>query len=246
MDAAEPNERRDFYVYALFRPNGHICYIGKGSKRRWRSHDCHKATSRYPKANPHLARIIVKAGGEIPKVKLRENLTEKEAFALERTLIRAIGREKFGGPLVNLTEGGEGASGFVLSPEHRAKILASQLGRKATPEQRARMSAAHKGQKLSPEHIEKIASKKRGRKLSPEHCAKIGDAHRGVRHTPEAIAKMRLAHANMSLETRARMSAAQLGKRRGPLSDETRRKIAESNRQTWALKNASIGAQHAG
>jgi len=55
--------------------------------------------------------------GEIPKIKVRENLSEDEAFTVEVALIAAIGRQDLGrGPLLNLTDGGEGATGTRWGP----------------------------------------------------------------------------------------------------------------------------------
>ncbi len=47
--------------------------------------------------------------GEIPKVKIRENVSELEALATEVALIKAIGRiDLRTGPLTNMTDGGDG------------------------------------------------------------------------------------------------------------------------------------------
>ena len=117
-----------YYVYVLFRPwNGSPFYIGKGKGDRWRDHE--RDGGRF---NRHLANVIRKAkrlGAEIPKVKIRAGLTEQEAFQTEVTFIAAIGRQSHGGPLVNLTDGGDGPSGAVgpwrgkkFARQHRAKI----------------------------------------------------------------------------------------------------------------------------
>lgn len=96
-----------FYVYVMFRPNGVPCYVGKGSGRR---DGRHEGFSRHP--NAHLRSIIRLAGGSIPCVRVREGLSEDEAFKIERVLIATIGRECNGGPLINQTDGGEGAAGY--------------------------------------------------------------------------------------------------------------------------------------
>jgi hypothetical protein len=59
--------------------------------------------------------------GEVPYVKVREHITEAEAFETEIALIKAIGRFPFG-PLVNMTDGGEGSSGHVRSLRTRLLI----------------------------------------------------------------------------------------------------------------------------
>src|SRR5579859_4183589 len=105
--------RSDFYVYVIFRPNGIPCYVGKGHGKRDQLHEVKGSH------NLHLRAIFELAGGKLPRVRLREGLTDKEALALEIVFIRAIGREIHGGPLVNQTDGGEGGSGAIRSVETR-------------------------------------------------------------------------------------------------------------------------------
>lgn len=215
-----------FYVYVMFRPDASPCYIGKGKRKRI---DNRIARSRH-------IRNIIKKHGDLPKLKIRDGLTEMEAFAVEIALIAAIGRAP-NGPLVNMTDGGEGTSGREMSAAARAAISAAQRGRKATDEARARLRASHLGKKASPEAIAKMkascqpagarsphppesyakqAAKLRGRKLSAEHRARIGAAGRGRKASPETIAKKRAAALGKpcSLETRAKLRAINLGKKR--------------------------------
>lgn len=107
-----------FYVYVLFRPwDGSPFYVGKGKGRRWLDH-------KHGRRNRHLVNIFNKATSlnlDIPKVKVRQNLTETEAFEIEKALIAAIGRKKNGGPLVNGTDGGEGTAGHVVPEDIRQR-----------------------------------------------------------------------------------------------------------------------------
>lgn len=172
-------ERRDFYVYVYFRPNGHPCYVGKGKGRRLNIH-------RKSSCNVHLARLMKLEGCSLPVVILRSGMTEAQAFAMDRALISAIGREVNGGPLFNLTDGGDGCSGLRHSDESRAL-----------------MSKKRKGKPLGPfthEHIENLRAAR---------AAKPGMS--GKRHSEETKAKMREAQkrrAPISDETRAKMRAS--------------------------------------
>jgi hypothetical protein len=109
-----PSDARCFYVYGLFDADGIIRYIGKGKGRRWLLHEKKRPDKRnWAKYEFIIATLAVL--GEIPKVKIRENLTEPEAFEIETALINAIGRFP-DGPLINRTNGGDGMSGFKHSP----------------------------------------------------------------------------------------------------------------------------------
>src|SRR4029077_7924156 len=91
-----------FYVYVLFDHTGKPRYIGKGKGDRWLKHGLHKER----KINPFKAKFMdqtLKVLSEVPKIKVAEDLSEKEALELESLLIKAIGRYP-DGPLENLTD----------------------------------------------------------------------------------------------------------------------------------------------
>lgn len=102
------------YVYVHFRPDtGEPFYVGKGRNGRY-------ALPR--RRGSHHQRLIEKFGGieNIPIVIVRENLSDEEAYQIEEALIRAIGIERDGGPLINLGYGGEGGPvGIKHSEEWR-------------------------------------------------------------------------------------------------------------------------------
>src|SRR6478735_10717349 len=100
-----------FYVYAYLREDGSPYYIGKGINNRYKG----KHTVPTPPEN----RIVF----------LETNLTEIGAFAIERRMIKWYGRkDNDTGILRNRTDGGEGATGRIMTKEHKEKISASRLG----------------------------------------------------------------------------------------------------------------------
>lgn len=218
-----------FYVYVIFRPwDGSPCYVGKGKGDRWRQFGA--------RSNRHLLRIIAKAqrlGLDLPIIKVRENLTEAEAFQTERAFIAAIGRGKRG-PLVNLTDGGEGVSGLKHSEKTKQKSREEKLEYFSNPAMCEKTSAAtkaamaradvkentSKAQKLrfqNPNELAKASQRRKGSKQSPETCAKIGASHAGQKRSAEQCANMTL---------------AQL--RRPPPTPETIAKMRASANARWA------------
>jgi hypothetical protein len=196
-----------FYTYLWLREDGTPYYVGKGKgNRAWRSHKGHRP----PK---DLSRIHVQYWQD-----------EATAFAYEIYQIDFYGRKDLGtGCLRNLTDGGEGKSGAILSPEIRAKIGASNANPspetiakmsaaqcKRSPETLAKMSASHMGHKASPETTAKLM----GRKHSPETIAKIRATKTGCKLSPEHRAK--LMGRKLSPETLAKISAALRGRKRSP------------------------------
>lgn len=104
-----------FYVYAYVRSDGTPYYIGKGKGRRALYRFNHMVKP--PKNRTHI--IIMES-----------NLTELGALALERFYIRWYGRKDNGtGILRNMTDGGEGVSGYRHTEEHKKRMSAVMSGK---------------------------------------------------------------------------------------------------------------------
>lgn len=107
-----------FYVYLHSRKSdGLVFYVGKGSgDRAWKLKD-------NVRKNPHWSNVKSKHGVDVSI--FREGMSELCALSLEKILIHL--HNKAGSPLVNMTSGGEGVSGYI-NPNWR-KIYSS-LGEK--------------------------------------------------------------------------------------------------------------------
>ena len=138
-----------FYVYALIDPTTNKpFYIGKGSGYRIRAH----FTPGSLKANTlKVTKIksLLSAGIKPIAEHVAKNLSEDDAFELERFIISELGRIDLGtGFLTNHTDGGEGASGAIHKPrtkqfrEHLSKI---KTGIKASNETKAKLSIVSSG-----------------------------------------------------------------------------------------------------
>lgn len=102
-----------FYTYAYLRKDGRPYYIGKGKEKR----AYEKKHNAYV---PSKDKILI----------LKENLTEEEAFTHEIYMISVYGRKDIGtGILYNLTDGGEGPSGYVFTEEQRKKMGDTRRGK---------------------------------------------------------------------------------------------------------------------
>jgi len=178
----------EFYVYVLFSTDGIPRYVGKGKNARWKR--------RNRAYNPGLERLIREANGEPPIVIVRNGLLEEDAFSLEMALISAIGRENDGGPLVNMSAGGQGSSGRIQTDATRQLIREKLTGIKWSKGRCKNLSKARKGIPLGP--------------MSCEHRLKISEAHKG-KVMPE--------------EQRKRLSATLTGRKTRPCQVETKRKI---------------------
>ena len=211
----------NYYTYAHHKDDGTIFYIGKGCANRAyimtrRSNKWHTVADE----NKNLTVTILANWG-----------TEKEAFDHEIFLIETF--KQMGIPIVNMSRGGEGASGVIPSAETRRKMSLVHKGKTKSAEARAKMSASAKGVKKSPEHIEKIRQNKIGTKANANQLAAL-NAHRHLAYTPEASANKsaslkgrdmsswsyKIGDANRgkkaTVEARANMSAAAKGRKQSP------------------------------
>ena len=155
----------DYYVYAFLREDRYSpYYIGKGRGRRYLRKE---------------GRCVHPPTDRDRVVKVKENLTEVEAFALEVLLIK-----QWGDLLYNQTEGGEGVSGHTHSAETKSKIGEASKNAVRTEEWKENISKALTGKKLSEEHKRKIAKARSGQKqrkrgpLSQEVRDKVAEGMR--------------------------------------------------------------------
>lgn len=167
--------------------------MGKGKRNRY------KIFAHLYSTNTFLKNKIKKLGMEnIIIEKIAQNLSEQEAFKLEKYWIKRIGRRNLEtGPLCNLTDGGEGSSGWVCSNIVKEKISKSLCGK----------NNPRYGTTISEEHRKKLKVINKGslhpmynRKHSEESKQKMkdyqkihGNAFKGKIHSEKSREKMSIA-----------------------------------------------------
>ena len=151
-----------YYVYSYLREDNSPYYIGKGSGKR--------AYTKGPKE--------VKPPRDKSRVRiLKENLTEEDAFLVEKLYILMFGRKDLDtGILRNKTDGGDGASGYIVLPEERKRRSERMKGVKRPQWIYDKIAASNRGKKASPETREKISAAGKNRKCSEEHKRKVSEA----------------------------------------------------------------------
>ncbi len=172
----------EYYTYAYLREDGTPYYIGKGrGKRIYKSHIRQNRTNLKPKDKSKI-------------IHLKTNLTEEEAFNHERYMISVFGRKDLGiGILRNMTNGGDGISGYTHTEETK-KLLSEKnsgknnawYGKNHTEETKSKMKESNKSRKRTPHSEEtkrKIREsakkywKEKGRDISGENNPFYGRSH---------------------------------------------------------------------
>lgn len=140
-----------FYVYLHRRATDNkVFYVGKGKGKR-----AYSTSGR----NERWQRTEAKHGLVVEIV--FDNLEEEEAFQVEKDTILEF--KYFDHPLCNMTNGGEGLSGFKWSEEQmKNHFTKSNIGRKQSPEQIAKRSKAMMGRVVSQETRQKISKAQQG------------------------------------------------------------------------------------
>lgn len=184
-----------YYVYSYLRDDFSPYYIGKGCKDRAYAYSNHRINAPKDRSKVYI---------------IKTNLTEAEAYEVEKLYILMFGRKDLGtGILRNLSDGGEGPTGYKTTPEQRKKISLSRMGEKhplygvsPSEETREKQRQALKGKyvkeknpmygKTHTEEARKIISERhKGIPKSEEHRRKIGEANKGKVMSEESKQKLR-------------------------------------------------------
>jgi hypothetical protein len=197
----------NYYTYAYLREDGTPYYIGKGSGGR-----VYKKGKGEVKPPKDKSRIIF----------LKQNLTEEEAFKHEIYMIAVLGRKDNGtGILRNLTDGGDGGSGRIVTEEHRKKLRASQ-----TPEQRSETVRKVHANK-TPEQRSEVARKREKNMTTEQKEARV--KNRIASMTPEQrseAARKSYLNANRTSEQRSEFGKNAAKKRLRNTTPEQRSEIS--------------------
>lgn len=138
-------------VYRITNKLNGKSYVGQTRRSleiRWKYH---VADALRRRTDMMISRAIFKHGVENFSVEILEECVDEDLNETEKKWILELGTYGNG---YNLTQGGEGTSGFVFSEESRKK-----------------MSEKAKARGVSAEVIEKVAQSNRGRKLSTDQLA---------------------------------------------------------------------------
>ena len=204
--------KRNYILYLHINKIDGKKYYGitseKNPNRRWRNGKGYQN-------NEYFTNAIEKHGWDnFEHIILFENLTESEAYALEKQHIAKYNTKnrEFG---YNLTDGGEGTNGYHHTEESKRKISEKtkgennpmygkgylisgenhpMYGKYHTEESKQKMSESKKGKKLSEESKQKISKANKGKNCGENNpmYGKTGEKNPmyGKHHTEESKQKM--------------------------------------------------------
>ncbi|MCB1814361.1 MAG: hypothetical protein KDK04_21960 [Candidatus Competibacteraceae bacterium] len=199
--------KRMFYVYTL-AVDGDIepFYVGKGYGQRINEHE-RKARRGEQSFVCNKIRKAWNQGNEIVKTKVFVSPDEQECFLKESELIAFYGRRDIGtGCLVNQTDGGDGASGRVVSIHERQAKSKSMKGRARSAQYRENIAKAQTGHAVSEATRQKISDALKGRKLPSEVIKKVSASLRGRKHSDETKAKISKRHKGRTVSEKQKRS----------------------------------------
>lgn len=140
--------RSDFYVYEHLKADtGEVFYVGKGCRKRARDKD---------NRSQYWLNIVKKHGFDVRYVV--KDVDEEFAFLVEQERIDQL--KRLGVKLCNLTNGGEGLSGWVMPQELKEKMSKVHKGKTIPDWQRKMASESLKKIKKTPDWIQKIVDAK--------------------------------------------------------------------------------------
>jgi hypothetical protein len=150
------------YQYGDYKFNYEPFYVGKGKNKQYITHLVEAKNNEevpdrcWNSYKFNKIKNILKENQEPIILKVEKDLSEKESFDLEIWLIWAIGKRSYG-CLTNLTDGGDGVSGFGAKGEkngmfgkHQSEEFKERLRQwyiNHPPTEEARKKMSHKGEK---------------------------------------------------------------------------------------------------
>lgn len=164
-----------FYVYIYRDPSrrNEPIYVGKGCGLRAYDHLTRKD------AHPFTHRLqLMKRNGIEPIINVVDMTSEALAHQCEIDTIARFGRKDLGrGPVLNMTDGGEGTSGCIPSPETRQKQSAAKKGENHPQFGKKGEKSYWFGKSLSPATRKKQSDAMKGKSkpiVTCPHCGKEG------------------------------------------------------------------------
>lgn len=219
-----------FYVYALLderklgeykyeiddlnlKFNYEPFYIGKGTGNRIDAHEKNALLESNTTIKDNKIRKIWSEGKQVIKIKVLNNLSEEITLDLEKKLIKEIKRKHEGGPLINLTDGGDGLKN--PSPEVRKKISDFNKNRVFSKETREKLKNnwVSKLSRLERIRLARGISIEEAHIINNQIIQRTIDVRTGSKH---------------SEETRKKMSANMKGIKKGPITEEHRNNLSSS------------------
>jgi group I intron endonuclease len=176
-----------YYLYKITNLLNGKQYIGitNKPKKRWRSH---KSTNKkYP-----ISLAIQKYSQENFEFKILVIGTEEYIKELEIKAIAAFNTKAPNG--YNLTDGGEGTTGWKSTPESREKCRTAQIKRFSDPAELEKVSRSHLGRKHTEETCEKHRQLMLARYENPKEREKTRQQSLGRKHSDAAKLKSCLAN----------------------------------------------------
>jgi len=224
LDNTKPGK----YKYEDYEFDYQPFYVGKGQDGRKTFHLMEAYNKIVNKNTNHhkcnTIRKIKKETGEDPIViEYKSNMIEDEAFKLEESMIRTIGRADLGtGPLTNMTTGGDGVSGYIATEEVKKNRSERQMGPKNH----------NYGKTFPKSHTDKIALGVSLHERTQAHCDALSDARKGCVSNRKGVILSDEIKQNM-IDARPEMDEQYVQKIKDGFTPELRAEIGDKKSQWW-------------
>lgn len=173
-------------IYRIVNKLNEKSYVGlttRSLETRWKYH---VAKALRGDNDMMICRAIRKHGTENFFIEVLGEYENDFLNEAEKLWIKELGTFGAG---YNMTQGGEGTTGFVFSTESRKRMSEKAKARGVTPEAIEKTAQANRGRKLSPEILARRGPHKSHKKLSQETKDKMSAARIGKKQPPSFFEK---------------------------------------------------------
>jgi group I intron endonuclease len=228
MALRDKEEIRNWVIYKITNPNGRV-YVGITTNFKKRMSHYNKFDCVHQVA---LRKSLVKYGFSAHNIEVIEEFSSntsyaygKEIFWIRTNMSCAAKFPEMGG--LNMTNGGVGSHGVIMSDATKEKLRQANLGKKYSAETKAKLSIMRKGKKINRVFTEEDKLKMRELKLNFKHTdeakKKISEAGRGNKYR---CGKVLSESHKQSIIDSNKGNTYMLGRKH---SDETRRLMSENS-----------------
>lgn len=212
------------YVYRHIRLDKNVpFYIGIGKDDGGKYTRAYHTTSSRKKSII-WSRISDKTNYEVEII--IDNISWERACEKEKEFIKLYGRINLGtGTLANMTDGGEGNSGVVLTPKMRFEIGKAHRGKKQSAESNKKRSERLKGRVVTQETRDKLSIANKGKPVSEERRIYLSKINIGKKIPLSVIEKIK--------KTKSERTYIYIPRKK---SEEEKRKIGDFHKgKRWGL-----------
>jgi len=183
------------FIYILIDPrDNQVRYVGKTKSKNRRYYQHMNEASKGTRTHKNNWLLSLKNKGLKPEMVIIDECEDDSWIFLEKWYLEVF--KAWGYNLTNLTQGGEGPSGYKHTEEHKQNMSKLHKGKTVSLETRQKISIAVKGRKYSDEQKKMYSEVAKKRGISAETRQKMHETRRKNNYSHSEETKQKISQNN--------------------------------------------------